>query len=169
MTKDHEVFNMHIEQPDVAVAMTAVQVIAELSEALYAAEGHTPKTEALVLSTCAWLTSILDGKAANPALAFVDAAWTVEQSLLDEVSRCQHFLTQTVEKAKLAESRAEMNELYAGWYLRLREGDSGELSVTTIGYDPKMVGGEELDAAMEDLDAKDEDPGNDIDTPTSPV
>lgn len=153
---------VHTEQPEVAVAMTAVQVIAELSEALYAAEGHTPKTEALVLSTCAWLTSILDGKAANPAYAFINAAQTVEQSLLDEVSRCQHFLTQMVEKTKLAESRADMHELYAGWYLRLRD-EPGDISAGYVGHDGDIYSGEKLDAAMEDLDA--EDPGNDIDQP----
>lgn len=155
---------VHTEQPEVAVAMTAVQVIAELSQMLYDGQGHTPKSEALVLSTCAWLTSILDGKAANPAYAFINAAQTVEQSLLDEVSRCQHFLTQMVEKTKLAESRADMHELYAGWYLRLRDGGTTLCAAQFHpSFEDRVLDGEELDKEMEDIDA--EDPGNDIDQP----
>jgi hypothetical protein len=162
---DNKIEEVRVDAPEVNVAMTAVQVIAELSQMLYELDGHTPKSEALVLSTCAWLTSILDGKAANPAYAFIDAAKTVETSLLDEVSRCQHFLTQMVEKANLAESRAEMHELYAGWYLRLRD-NPGDIAAGYVGHDGEVYAGEKLDAVMEDLDA--EDPGNDIDTPTSP-
>jgi len=158
-------------QPDQAVAAACAHVIAELSRMVYEGFQHDEKSEAMVMGTMAFLTSVLDGKAANPALIgkrFADACEAVNHSLLDEVSRCQHFLSQTLEQKHMAEGRALVAEMHERWYLRLRDDPTCDLSAGYVGHDGEIIRGEQLDIAMEDLDAeqgKTLDPGNDIDTP----
>lgn len=152
------------DAPTQTVAMVAVQAIAELSDLLYKSGGHDEASERLVMGLCAWLTSVLDGRGPAAANALLDATKTIEQSLIDELSRAQHYLAETVERAKAAESKALVNELFAGWYLRLRDGNCGDATVVTGDLrDPIRIEGAELDLLLEDLD--DEDPGNDIDKP----
>lgn len=147
------------------VAMVAVQAIGELSGVMDKAGAHDEATEALVMGLCAWLTSVLDGKDPTPGQALVDAAATIERSVLDELSRCQHFVAELNERTRKAESEALVNKQYAGWYLRLRD-ESGDINAFVKRWgasDQERVFGEELDAHMEDLDEP--DPGNDIDKP----
>lgn len=154
------------DNPVQTVAMVAVQAIGELSGVMDKAGAHDEATEALVIGLCAWLTSVLDGKDSAPGQALVDAAKTLDRSLLEEVSRCQHFVADLNERARKAESEALVSKQYAGWYLRLRDGDSGDAYTATGMHDYgdfKHVSGDELDTIMEDLDEP--DPGNDIDKP----
>lgn len=149
------------ENPVQTVAMVAVQAIGELSGVMDKAGAHDEATESLVIGLCAWLTSVLDGKDPAPGQALVDAAATIDRSVLDELSRCQHFVADLNERTRKAESEALVSKQYAGWYLRLRDGGAGELTVVDdcfYGYE-----GNDLDVAMEDLDEP--DPGNDIDKP----
>lgn len=154
------------DNPVQTVAMVAVQAIGELSGVMDKAGAHDEATEALVIGLCAWLTSVLDGKDPSPGQALVDAAATIDRSVLQEVSRCQHFVADLNERTRKAESEALVNKQYAGWYLRLRDGDSGDAYTATGMHDYgdfKHVSGDELDTIMEDLDEP--DPGNDIDKP----
>ncbi|BBI47397.1 hypothetical protein [Pseudomonas phage HU1] len=149
------------DNPVQTVAMVAVQAIGELSGVMDKASAHDEATESLVIGLCAWLTSVLDGKDPEPGQALVDAAATIDRSVLEEVSRCQHFVADLNERTRKAESETLVNKQYAGWYLRLRDGGAGELTVVDDcfnGYE-----GGDLDVAMEDLDEP--DPGNDIDKP----
>jgi len=142
------------ENPTQTVAMVAVQAIAQLSDLLYKAGGHDEDSERMVLGLCAWLTSVLDGKDPAPADALLDAAKTANQALIDEASRCQHYLTEMHERTKRAESIASINELYAGWYLRLRDRKSGKICAAYAhdSFCDRVIDGEDLDAEMEDLD-----------------
>lgn len=143
------------ESPEASVAAVAVQVIGELNRMLLDGWAHDEKSVAMVMGTCAWLTSVLDGKAANPTAVgegFVNACTAVDQSILDEVDRFQHFLSETLKAKKQAESKALLNELYAGWYLRLRDMRAGGLVVIDINNKDNDLVAEDLDAAMEDLD-----------------
>lgn len=152
------------ENPVQTVAMVAVQAIGELSGVMDKAGAHDEATESLVIGLCAWLTSVLDGKNSAPGRALVDAAKTLDLSLLEEVSRCQHFVADLNERTRKAESEAMVSKQYAGWYLRLRDGNSGNLlAAIDVFEDRNWISGAELDAAMEDLDEP--DPGNDIDNP----
>lgn len=149
------------DNPVQTVAMVAVQAIGELSGVMDKAGAHDEATESLVIGLCAWLTSVLDGKDPEPGQALVDAAATIDRSVLEEVSRCQHFVADLNERTRKAESETLVNKQYAGWYLRLRDGGAGELTVVDDcfnGYE-----GGDLDGAMEDLDEP--GPGNDIDKP----
>jgi len=155
------------ENPVQAVAIATVQVIAELSQMLYAANGHDEKSEATVLAACAWLTSLIDGKEPVPEQIIKSAANTLDLALRDEVVRAQHYLAQMVERTTAAESKALVNELYASWYLRLRDDNSGDLEVgerKLIGggeFDFCSKSGEELDQYLEDLDEYEEDVAHD--------
>lgn len=156
------------DNPAQAVAVATVQVIAGLSQMLYAANGHDEKSEATVLAACAWLTSLIDGKEPVPEQIIKSAANTLDLALRDEVVRAQHYLAQMVERTTAAESKALVNELYAGWYLRLRDGECKDLQV---GENKNMGGGgefefypksgEELDQYLEDLDEYEEDVAHD--------
>jgi len=165
MKIDDKEWNAALEEnPTQTVAMVAVQAIGELSGVLDAAGAHDEATVALVLGVCAWLTSVLDGKDPAPGQALVDTAKTLDAAVLAELSRCQHYVAELNERTRKAESIALVNEQYAGWYLRLRDGDSGEAVVVTGDLrDPIRCEAEDLDALMEDLN--NEDPGNDIDKP----
>lgn len=160
------------EHPTQTVAMVAAQAIGELSAVMDAAGAHDDASRSLVTGLCAWLTSVLDGKDSAPGLALVGAAKVLEKSLLEEVDRCQHFVAELNERTRKAESEALVNKQYADWYLRLRDGDSGDAYTATGMHDYgdfKHVSGDELDAIMEDLDEPEPDPepdpGNDIDKP----
>lgn len=154
------------ENPVQTVAMVAVQAIGELSGVMDKAGAHDEATESLVIGLCAWLTSVLDGKDPAPGQALVDAAATIDRAVLQEVSRCQHFVADLNERTRKAVSEALVSKQYAGWYLRLRDGQSGTLGVQHGCEDiENLVDGLDLDAEMEDLDEP--DPGNDIDKPTS--
>ena len=150
------------ENPVQTVAMVAVQAIGELSGVLDKAGAHDEATEALVIGLCAWLTSVLDGKDSAPGQALVDAAKTLDRSLLEEVSRCQNFVAELNERTRKAESESLVSKQYAGWYLRLRDGNAGDLCID-LDSQHKGIIGEELDGLMEDLEEP--DPGNDIDKP----
>lgn len=155
MTDEFEEMLNDQNTPEASVAAVAVQVIGELHRMLMEGFQHDDKSLKMVMGTVAFLTSVLDGKVANPVHlgeGFVNACTAVDQSMMDEVDRCQHFLAEAIEAQKKAESKALVNELYASWYLRLRDGDSGNVAVSTMGYDPVMVSGEDLDSVMEDLD-----------------
>lgn len=149
-----EMFEEHQKEtmPDAAVAAVAVQCIGALHEKLIAGAPHDAASIRLVQGTIAWLTSVLDGKCANPkfvAEGFANACDAVDQSILDEMDRCQHMLAEQVKKVELAESRALVVEQYAGWYLRLRD---TEVDIT---HDDGLLArktGDDLDAFMEDLD-----------------
>lgn len=136
------------------VAMVAVRAIGELSCMMDAAGTHDEASTSMVMGLCAWLTSVLDGKSANPAYAFVDAAKTLDDAMLDELSRCQHYVAEMHERTKKAESLALVSEDYARWYLRLRDNPDGP--VFACNEEPidrhAQIFGEELDALMEDLD-----------------
>lgn len=140
--------------PDAAVAAVAVQCIGALHEKLLAGAPHDAASTKLVQVTIAFLTSVLDGKAANPAYlagGFANFCQAVDQSILDEMDRCQRMLAEQVKKVELAESRALVMEQYAGWYLRLREGDSPlEVVDPQVNLIPLQF--DALDAAMEDID-----------------
>lgn len=144
--------------PEASVAAVAVQVIGELHRMINEGWAHDEKSVAMVQGAVAWMTSILDGKCANPKFiveGFVSACTAVDQSLLDEIDRCQTFLNVAIENAKKAEGRALANELYAGWYLRLRDGDSGAAWVSKGMQSNGVIDGirgEDLDAEMEDID-----------------
>lgn len=150
------------ENPTQTVAMVAVQAIGELSGVMDKAGAHDEATEALVIGLCAWLTSVLDGKDPAPGQALVDAAATIDRSVLQEVSRCQHFVADLNERTRKAESKALVSNQYAGWYLRLRD-DPQILQVVEPYVSFAQLAGVELDERMEDLDEP--DPGNDIDKP----
>ena len=151
------------DNPVQTVAMVAVQAIGELSGVMDKAGAHDEATEALVIGLCAWLTSVLDGKDSAPGQALVDAAKTLDRSLLEEVSRCQHFVADLNERTRKAESEALVSKQYAGWYLRLRDGGGPSKGFWLTDADEINLEAEDLDALMEDLD--DPDPGNDIDKP----
>lgn len=154
------------ENPTQAVAMVSVRAIDELSQMMIKAGIHDAASVSMVMGLCAWLTSVLDGKATDPGQALVDAAKTIDEAVLQELDRCQHFVQELHDRVKLAESRALVSEQYAGWYLRLRDGKSGNIRTGIVEWgdvEPEGEGdcpiefyepveGEELDAAMEDLD-----------------
>lgn len=150
------------DNPMQTVAMVAVQAIGELSGVMDKAGAHDEATESLVIGLCAWLTSVLDGKDSDPGQALVDAAATIDRSVLDELSRCQHFVADLNERTRKVESEALVNKQYAGWYLRIRDGNAGDLCIDQDSSHKGIVG-EELDSLMEDMDEP--DPGNDIDKP----
>lgn len=142
-----------IGQPEISVAAVSVQVIGELNRMLLSGWAHDDKSVKMVMGTVAWLTSVLDGKAANPTYigeGFVNACTALDQSMLDEVDRCQHFLNSAVEEGKKAESRALVNELYASWYIKLREDQT--LAVHVVDDKGDEVSGADLDVVMEDHD-----------------
>src|SRR5690606_32061500 len=117
------------------VAAVAVQIIGELSRMLDKGYPHDDDSTAMVIGSVSWLNSVIDGSGVNPTLVGADfsvALKCINESLLDEVSRCQHYLQQKIDEAKAAESRALVNELYAGWYLRLRDRKSGPLAVVDL-------------------------------------
>lgn len=151
------------ENPVQTVAMVAVQAIGELSGVMDKAGIHDDASVATVMGICAWLTSVLDGTDTQPGQALVDAAKTLDNAVLNELSRCQHYLQEMHERTRKAESEAMVNKQYAGWYLRLRDDPTCEMSAGYIGHDGDPLSGAELDSAMEDLDEP--DPGNDIDKP----
>jgi len=157
-------------RPEQAVAASCVHVIAELSRMVQEGFKHDDKSEAMVIASMAFLTSVLDGKMAYPediGKNFDDACRAIDGALLDEVSRCQHFLADALEEKRMAEGRATVAETYERWYLRLRDGDAGlDLGLWEHGGMEKIIG-EDLDIWMEDLDAKQfiGDPANDIDLP----
>lgn len=152
------------DNPVQTVAMVAVQAIGELSGVMDKAGVHDQASVGLVMGICAWLTSVLDGTDTQPGQALVDAAKTLNNAVLNELSRCQHYVQEMYERTRKAESEALVSKQYAGWYLRLRDGNSGNLlAAIDIFEDRNWIHGEELDAAMEDLDEP--DPGNDIDKP----
>lgn len=143
------------------VAMVSVRAIGELSCMMDAAGTHDEASTSMVMGLCAWLTSVLDGKAADPAKAFVDASKTLDAAVLDELSRCQHYVAEMHERTKKAESLALVSEDYARWYLRLRDGG------TTLGvarFHPNaedlFLDAGEIDMEMEDMD--EEAKGNEI-------
>lgn len=150
--------------PTQTVAMVAVQAIGELSGVMDKAGAHDEATEALVIGLCAWLTSVLDGKDPTPGQALVDASSTIDRSVLQEVSRCQHFVADLNERTRKAESEALVSKQYAGWYLRLRD-DPTVLEVVEPYVSYAQVSGVALDERMEDLDEPEPDSGNDIDKP----
>lgn len=155
------------DNPVQTVAMVAVQAIGELSSVMDKAGVHDEATEALVIGLCAWLTSVLDGKDSAPGQALVDATKSLDRSMLEETSRCQHFVANLNERTRKAESEALVSKQYASWYLRLRD-DEMELQGLSVGWAEGQdsfhyVRGVELDQFMEDLDEP--DPGNDIDKP----
>lgn len=141
---------------DAAVAAVAVQCIGALHEKLLAGAPHDAASTKLVQVTIAFLTSVLDGKAANPAYlagGFANACQAVDQSILDEMDRCQHMLAEQVKKVELAESRALVMEQYAGWYLRIRDGNAGGSHFGDWDHGGMdVIKGPDLDAHMEDLD-----------------
>jgi len=67
----------------------------------------------------------------------------------------------------MAEGRATVAETYERWYLRLRDGDSGDVSVMQgPTHDMVLLCGEDLDLEMEDwdaIDAKMKDDGGYVD------
>lgn len=150
------------ENPVQTVAMVAVQTIGELSGMMDKAGIHDDASVATVMGICAWLTSVLDGTDTQPGQALVDAAKTLDNAVLNELSRCQHYLQEMHERTRKAESEAMVNKQYAGWYLRLRD-DPTVLEVVEPHVSLAQLSGVELDARMEDLDEP--DPGNDIDKP----
>lgn len=150
------------ENPTQAVAMVSVRAIDELSQMMIKAGIHDAASVSMVMGLCAWLTSVLDGKATDPGQALVDAAKTIDEAVLQELDRCQHFVQELHDRVKLAESRALVSEQYAAWYLRLRDGNAGDLYVEQDSSHGGFIG-EDLDQLMEDLDEP--DPGNDIDKP----
>ena len=117
---------------------------------------HDAASVSMVMGLCAWLTSVLDGKATEPGQALVDAAKTIDEAVLQELDRCQHFVQELHDRVKLAESRALVSEDHARWYLLLRDGENHDIEVgtrTLIGggeFDFSGISGEDLDAAMED-------------------
>jgi len=151
------------DNPVQTVAMVAVQAIGELSGVMDKAGAHDEATESLVIGLCAWLTSVLDGKDPAPGQALVDAAATIDRSVLDELSRCQHFVADLNERTRKAESEAMVSKQYAGWYLRLRDGSGPRNGFWLSDANDSYLEAENLDALMEDLDER--DPGNDIDKP----
>lgn len=140
------------------VAAVAVQIIGELSRMLDKGYPHDDDSAAMVIGSVSWLNSVIDGSGINPTAIGTDfetALKCVNESLLDEISRCQHYLQQKIDEAKAAEGRALANELYAGWYLRLRDRKSGSLAVVDLDSHPldaSPLDEDELDAEMEDLD-----------------
>jgi hypothetical protein len=154
-----------IDAPTQTVAMVAVQAIGELSDLLYKNCAHDESSERMVMGLCAWLTSVLDGKDPEPANALLNASKAIEQSLIDELARSQHYLAEMVERTKKAESTALVNDQYARWYLRLRDDEECYIGAYEGVREGDQLLGEELDIAMEDLDA--EDRGNDIDKPSA--
>lgn len=147
--------------PDAAVAAVAVQCIGTLHEKLLAGAPHDGASIKLVQGTIAFLTSVLDGKAANPAYlaeGFANACQAVDQSILDEMDRCQQMLAEQVKKAELAEGRALVMEQYAGWYLRMRDNQFAVSAFMDAADDQRKYelgeNGEELDfdRLMEDID-----------------
>jgi hypothetical protein len=164
MINEKELARAMEDNPVQTVAMVAVQAIGELSGVMDKAGAHDEASEALVIGLCAWLTSVLDGKDAAPGQALVDTAKTMARSLVEEVSRCQHFVAELNDRTRKAESEALVSKQYASWYLRLRDGNAGDAVVITGDLrDPIHCEREDLDALMEDLDEP--DPGNDIDKP----
>jgi hypothetical protein len=148
------------DNPVQTIAMVAVQAIGELSGVMDKSGAHDEATESLVIGLCAWLTSVLDGKDPAPGQALVDAAATIDRSVLEEVSRCQHFVADLNERTRKAESEALVSKQYAGWYLKIRDGESNlDVGMWEHGGMEKVLG-EDLDNWMEDLA-----PGNDIDKP----
>lgn len=162
MINEKELARAMEDNPVQTVAMVAVQAIGELSGVMDKAGAHDEATEALVMGLCAWLTSVLDGKDSAPGQALVDTAKTLDRSLLEEVSRCQHFVADLNERTRKAESEALVSKQYAGWYLRLRD-DPQVLEVVEPHVSFAQLAGVELDERMEDLDEP--DPGNDIEKP----
>lgn len=156
------------ENPTQAVAMVSVRAIDELSQMMIKAGIHDAASVSMVMGLCAWLTSVLDGKATNPGQALVDAAKTIDEAVLQELDRCQHFVQELHDRVKLAESRALVSEDYARWYLLLRDGENHNLQVgenKNMGgggqFEFFSISGEELDAAMEDADEAQQQIDND--------
>lgn len=145
----------------VVVAAIALRIIDKLNNMVIMGLTHDDASYGELFGATTYFTSVLDGKCDNPvemAGGFVAACQIIDKSLLDEIDRVQHFLSEQVEKARLAESRALINEQYAGWYLRLRDGESGDAMVMDgHRFDAKMLSGEELDQHFEDLDGETED------------
>lgn len=146
------------ENPTQAVAMVSVRAIDELSQMMIKAGIHDAASVSMVMGLCAWLTSVLDGKATEPSQALVDAAKTIDEAVLQELDRCQHFVQELHDRVKLAESRALVNETYAAWYLRLRDGGT---TLCAANFHPDfeghVVGGFALDTEMEDIDDEEHD------------
>lgn len=150
------------DNPVQTIAMVAVQAIGELSGMMDKAEIHDEASVGLVMGLCAWLTSILDGTDTQPGQALVDAAKTLDNAVLNELSRCQHYLQEMHERTRKAESESMVSKQYAGWYLRLRDYPQ-VLQVIEPHVSLAPLSGVELDERMEDLEEP--DPGNDIDKP----
>lgn len=149
------------ENSAVVVAAVALRVIDMLNTMIIEGKTHDDASYGELFGATTFMTSVLDGKCDNPveiAGGFVAACQIIDKSLLDEIDRAQHFLAEQVKKAELAESRALINEQYAGWYLKIRDGDIPGLDVGSWdhgGMDRWESG--ELDAYFEDLDGETED------------
>lgn len=147
----------------VAVAALAVQLISKLHLALDQSNADYENSSLFTEVQCAtaFFTSVIDGKCESPEFiegGFANACEAVDQSILDEMTRCQVMLQEQVERAARAESETLIHKQYAGWYLWLRDCDSGDLRVVEgPTYDCVSVSGLDLDAAMEDLDGETED------------
>lgn len=143
------------ENPGQAVAMVSVRAIDELSQMMIKAGVHDAASVSMVMGLCAWLTSVLDGKATEPGKALVDAAKTIDEAVLQELDRCQHFVQELHDRVKLAESRALVSEQHAAWYLRLRDGGT---TLCAAKFHPNIedlvVEGDALDFEMEDIDTE---------------
>lgn len=142
------------------VAATALRIIDTLNEMVLKGIGHDDASLGELFGATTYFTSVLDGKCESPeelAGGFVAACQIIDKSLIDEIDRAQHFLAQQVEKAKLAEGRALVAEQHERWYLRLRDGESGEIQAGWLGHDGESCAGEELDQHFEDLDGETED------------
>ena len=146
------------ENPTQAVAMVSVRAIDELSQMMIKAGVHDAASVSMVMGLCAWLTSVLDGKATDPGQALADAAKTIDEAVLQELDRCQHFVQELHDRVKLAESRALVSEDHARWYLRLRDGGT---TLCAAKFHPNIedlvIEGTDLDSEMEDIDAENKD------------
>lgn len=146
------------ENPTQAVAMVSVRAIDELSQMMIKASVHDAASVSMVMGLCAWLTSVLDGKATEPGQALVDAAKTIDEAVLQELDRCQNFVQELHDRVKLAESRALVSETYAAWYLRLRDGGTTLCAAQFHpGIEAHVIGGDVLDTEMEDIDDEEHD------------
>lgn len=146
------------ENPTQAVAMVSVRAIDELSQMMIKAGIHDAASVSMVMGLCAWLTSVLDGKATEPGQALVDAAKTIDEAVLQELDRCQHFVQELHDRVKRAESRALVSETYAAWYLRLRDGGTTLCAAQFHpGIEAHVIAGDVLDAEMEDIDEEEHD------------
>lgn len=143
------------ENPGQAVAMVSVRAIDELSQMMIKAGVHDAASTSMVMGLCAWLTSVLDGKATEPGQSLVDAAKTIDEAVLQELDRCQHFVQKLHDRVKLAESRALVSEQHAAWYLRLRDGGTTLCAAKLHpNIEDLVVEGDALDFEMEDIDTE---------------